>query len=206
MLSAALPAPAIVREAAGDEPDDWELLKQHLEGNARAFSQLVRRYQGPVYRLAMRYARDADEAHDLVQRTFMRVFDHAAKLQPLQPFRAFVFRVAANLCKNHIRDRARLVFGLDLEVPVPPGDTLEEQERRRRLRTALARLSLRQRQVVSLRIDAEAPFADIAQSLQITENNAKVTFHNAMKKLQVLIANDEAEDRSPAARKKEEKL
>jgi RNA polymerase sigma-70 factor (ECF subfamily) len=151
----------------------------------------VRRYERPVFRLALRYARDADEAEELAQRTFLRVLDHAPKLRPEQPFRAFVFRVAANLCKNHLRDRARLVFGATIETAAPEDESLEQRERRARLRTALACLPLRQRQVVSLRIDAELAFAEIGETLSITENNAKVTFHHAMKKLRALVAQEE---------------
>ena len=184
----------VVHEGETEGPGDWDLITMHLAGDARAFSTLVRRYEKPVYRLALRYAHDRDEAEDLAQRTFLRVLDHAARLRPDQPFRAFVFRVAANLCKNHLRDRARLVLGVPLEAAAPEGESLVHKERRARLRTALARLPLRQRQVVSLRIDAELPFAEVAQSLGITENNAKVTFHNAMKKLQVLFAEEEGKE------------
>lgn len=188
----------VVRDADAEGPGDWDLLTMHLAGDPRAFSTLVRRYEKPVFRLALRYAHDMDEAEDLAQRTFLRVLDHAARLRPDQPFRAFVFRVAANLCKNHLRDRARLVFGVPIDAAAPPsGESLEDKERRSRLRTALARLALRQRQVVSLRIDGELPFAEIAQSLGITENNAKVTFHHAMKKLRVLFAEEEGKEELP---------
>jgi len=61
----------------------------------------------------------------------------------------------------------------------------------------LARLTLRQRQVVALRIDAELPFAELSESLGITENNAKVTFHHAMKKLQALLAAADAKEDLP---------
>ncbi|MBI5546277.1 MAG: sigma-70 family RNA polymerase sigma factor [Deltaproteobacteria bacterium] len=173
-------------------PGDWDLLTAHLAGDPAAFAGLVRRYERPVYRLALRYARDPDEAEELAQRTFLRVLDHATTLRPEQPFRAFLFKVAANLCKNHLRDRARLVLGVPLEAAAPEGESLEDKERRVRLRTALASLPLRQRQVVSLRIDADLPFAQVAEALAITENNAKVTFHHAMKRLKAHFAEEDS--------------
>ena len=182
----------VVQEGEAGGPADWDLVTAHVAGDSSAFGELVRRYERPVYRVALRYARDADEAEELAQRTFLRVLDHAARLKPEQPFRAYLFRVAANLCKNHLRDRAKLVFGVPLEVAAPQGDSLEDKERRARLRTALARLPLRQRQVVSLRIDGELPFAQIAESMGITENNAKVTFHHAMKRLRAIVAEEES--------------
>jgi len=182
----------VVREGEAG-PDDWELLTAYLAGDGQAFSTLVRRYERPIFRLAMRYAHDHDEAEELAQRTFLRVLDHASRLKPEQPFRAFVFRVAANLCKNHLRDRAKLVFGVPITVAAPESESLEHKERRVRLRQALASLPLRQRQVVSLRIDAELPFAEIAEALHITENNAKVTFHHAMKRLRATLPEEEEE-------------
>jgi len=182
----------VVRADEDAGPGDWELVTAHLAGDPYAFNELVRRYQRPVWRLSMRFARDPDEAQDLAQRTFLRVLDHAAELRPDQPFRAYLFRVAANLCKNHLRDRARLIFGVPLEAVAPEAEPLESKERRVRLRTMLARLPLRQRQIVTLRIDGELPFAQIAETFAITENNAKVSFHHAMKKLRALLAEEES--------------
>ncbi|MFN7133429.1 MAG: RNA polymerase sigma factor, partial [Myxococcales bacterium] len=66
-------------------PEDSELLLAHLSGDPAAFGQLVRRYQKPVYRLALRYARDVDEAEELAQRTFMKAFTHAERMRPELP-------------------------------------------------------------------------------------------------------------------------
>ena len=184
----------VVREGEESLPDDRDLLAAHLSGDGQAFAALVRRYERPVNRLALRYARDPDEAEDLAQRTFLRVLAHAADLRAGQPFAAYLFHVAANLCKNHLRDRARLVFGLSLETAAgadSPTDSLEGEQRRARVREALARLPLRQRQVVSLRLDAELPFAQVAEALGITENNAKVNYHYAVKRLKKLLGQEE---------------
>lgn len=185
------PALRLVRAGEASPPDDRELLVRHLEGDRDAFASLVRRYERPVYRLAMRYARDADEAEELVQRTFLRALGYAARIGPGSSFQAFLFRAAANLCKNHLRDRARLIFGLPLEVAAPEEEGPEEKQRRRRVREALSRLPLRQRQVVSLRVDAELPFAQVASSLGITENNAKVCYHLAVRRLRALLGGEE---------------
>ena len=187
------PALRVVRDGEGTlQPGDDELLLAHLAGDREAFSALVRRYERPIYRLALRYSRDADEAEELAQRTFLRALDHADRLAAGgQNFRAFLFCVAANLCKNHLRDRARLVFNLPLEVAAPEEEGPEGRQRRERVRAALIRLPLRQRQVVSLRVDAELPFAEVAAALGITENNAKVCYHLAVKKLRALLGAEE---------------
>jgi RNA polymerase sigma-70 factor, ECF subfamily len=172
---------------------DQELLQAHLDGDSSAFGKLVRRYERPIYRLALRYAHDIDEAEELAQRTFLRLLAHA-QVGVTRPFRPYLFRIASNLCKNHLRDRAKLVFGVPFTVAAPEQSSLEDKERRARLRASLARLPLRQRQVVSLRIDAELPFAEIAQALGITENNAKVSYHHAVKRLRSLLGVEQSEE------------
>ena len=65
---------------------------------------------------------------------------------------------------------------------------LEAEELRRRTRQAVLKLPKRQREVFTLRIDAELPFAEIATAIGITENNAKVHFHHAVQRLKRLVA------------------
>ncbi|MFN7135382.1 MAG: RNA polymerase sigma factor, partial [Myxococcales bacterium] len=62
---------------------------------------------------------------------------------------------------------------------------------RARVRELLLKLPLRQRQVVSLRIDGELPFAEVARALGITENNAKVCYHHAVKRLKQWVSEEE---------------
>jgi len=62
-------------------------------------------------------------------------------------------------------------------------DRLEGEQRRALVRAALVRLTNRQRQVLTLRIDGDLPFAEVANILGITENNAKVHFHHAVRRL-----------------------
>lgn len=169
------------------ELGDGDLIAAHRSGDPTAFSQIVNRYQRPIHRMALRWARDADEADELTQRTFLRLLAHIDDFQGNQ-LKSYLFRIAANLCKNHLRDRARLVFGLSID-PVAPveGDSLEKKERRTLLRKLMTRLPQRQRQVVTLRIDGELPFAEVASVLGITENSAKVNFHHAVKRLRLLM-------------------
>jgi len=171
-----------------DDADDGDLIAAHRSGDPKAFSQIVNRYQRQIHRLTLRWARDADEADELTQRTFLRLLAHIDDFQGNQ-LKSYLFRIAANLCKNHLRDRARLVFGLSIEPTMPAieGEALEKKELRLLLRKLMAQLPTRQRQVVTLRIDGELPFSEVARTLGITENSAKVNFHHAVKRLRLLM-------------------
>jgi len=62
-------------------------------------------------------------------------------------------------------------------------ERLEAEQRRRLVRAALDALTRRQREVFALRVDGELPFAEVARALGIPENNAKVHFHHAVRRL-----------------------
>ncbi len=182
----------LVVSRAAEEPSDEELVTAHGRGDPWAFDELVRRYQRPVYRIALRFARDRDEAEDLAQRTFVRAFANARRLKPGSSFRAWLFCIAANLARNHLRDRARLMFGIPLDMPVvSEGTSLDDQRRRSRVREAMAKLPRRQRQVMTLRVDGDLPFADVASALGITENNAKVCYHLAVRRLKEMLGGED---------------
>jgi len=98
-----------------------------------------------------------------------------------------------NLGRNHVRDTRRwqrAPVGAADALPVQALGTaaLERAERERALRASVLALPPRQREVLTLRIDAELPFREIAELLGITENNAKVHFHYAVRRLREIVA------------------
>jgi RNA polymerase sigma-70 factor, ECF subfamily len=174
---------------------DEALVRAHLDGDETAFAELVERHQRLVHALVRRYTRTADESADLVQKAFLRAFAAAGRAFPRMrlseegAFRAWLLRVAVNVAKNHARDSRRWrlepvesVEGRAGEA-AGPMDRLESEQRRALVRAALVRLTNRQRQVLTLRIDGDLPFAEVANILGITENNAKVHFHHAVRRL-----------------------
>jgi RNA polymerase sigma-70 factor (ECF subfamily) len=178
---------------AGDARDEDALLGAWLVGDDGAFGELVARHQGLVLAIVRRYAATPEDARDLVQRTFLRALEGARRAlvrggSNAVPFRRWLVRVAVNLSKNHRRDAARwTTTALDPAGPAsgaaPAPEALERAETAARVRAATLRLPRRQREVLTLRVDADLPFAEIAATLGVTENAAKVSFHLAVKRL-----------------------
>ncbi|HUM12934.1 MAG TPA: sigma-70 family RNA polymerase sigma factor [Myxococcaceae bacterium] len=175
-------------------PSDEALVHAHLAGDRAAFGALVQRHQRLVLALVRRYARSPEESADLVQQSFLRALAAAARVFPRMrlgeegAFRAWLLRVAVNVGKNHARDgrRWRLEPVESMDLPAAESgitDRLEVEQRRRMVRAALDALTRRQREVFALRVDGELPFAEVARVLDITENNAKVHFHHAVRRL-----------------------
>jgi RNA polymerase sigma-70 factor (ECF subfamily) len=188
----------------GGAQNDEALVRAHQEGDAQAFGQLVQRHHRLVHALVRRYARTPDEAADLVQKSFLRAFAAASRVFPRMrvgeagAFRAWLLRVTINVAKNHARDVRRWhlepVEAIDQRVSENPGalERLQSAEHRRRLRAALGSLTRRQHEVFILRIDGDLPFAEVARTLGITENNAKVHFHHAVRRLRARLSSEEA--------------
>ena len=180
------------------EPRDDQLVRAFLVGDDDAFEALWRRHQEVAHAVVRRFARDPEDARDLVQRAFLRALTaarRAASRRGADPidFRAWLLRIAVNLAKNHLRDRRRwrlepLELAREAADAGPAADdALLRRERERLVREAVLALPRRQREVLTLRVDAGLAFAEVAQVLGITENNAKVHFHHATRRLRDLV-------------------
>jgi RNA polymerase sigma-70 factor (ECF subfamily) len=194
-MESALETPAA--RIASAEQSDEALIAAWRKGDAAAFEALVRRHQRRVFAIALRFARDADDAADVAQRAFVNAMEKAGGWRG-GSFKGWLYRIAVNLGKNHVRDLARNSARGEAAVDpdeLPGGAAadarVQEREREReraRVRDAIARLPRRQREVVTMRVDGEMAFAEIAEALEITEANAKVNYHYGVKRLKELLA------------------
>ncbi len=179
--------------AGRSELDDLALVSAFRQGDRSAFEVLVKRHQRPVWAVVQRFAPDRDAAEDLAQRAFIIALERIGELRGA--FRPWLLRIAANLSKNYVRDTARLVrVGVDDDddtggpafegsVQARPDEEIDRARLSRKVGAAVASLPDRQREVVMLRIDGQLAFAEVGEALGITENNAKVTYHHAVKRL-----------------------
>jgi RNA polymerase sigma-70 factor (ECF subfamily) len=181
--------------AEADDTPDEALVKRAQGGDRVALDRLVRRHQRAVFALCLRYVRDADEAADLVQRSFVRAMGKIAELRDAGVFRSWILRIGAHLALNHIRDHARFVAddgelqtGLSDERALSASDRLEAAEAASALRAAVSELPTKQRMTLELRIYEDLPFRDIGVALGISEGAAKVNFHYAVRKLRGAFA------------------
>ena len=86
-----------------DKSEDSQLLERVRHSDPEAFRSLFEKYQPILFRNVLHSVLDTDTAHDIVQETFVRVWDHRASLQPNLPLLAYLFRISRNL----VRDRAK---------------------------------------------------------------------------------------------------
>src|SRR5208282_2579003 len=86
---------------------DAALMLRVKHGDLQAFEQLVQKYKHPIVNVIYRMLHDLDEAEDLAQNVFLRVFQSAARYEVSAKFSTWIFTIARNLCLNEIRRRGR---------------------------------------------------------------------------------------------------
>lgn len=183
------------------DDSDEALIDRHKAGDGAAFAELVRRHQRPIYFFALRMSGSPEDARELSQRIFLRAFRSLGGFEGRSSFRTWLFQIAANLCRNHHRDTTRASF-----VPVTEGQgaapaaalgALVAQAERAQLRDAVEGLPPRQRAVLALRVYEDLSFKEIAQREGISEGNARVSYHLAVKALKATLDPATEEGRAP---------
>lgn len=109
-----MPTPEQV-PSANWQADDKELLAMVKAGNTAAFSALVDRYKIKLFNLIYRMLQNKEEAEDLLQETFLRVFKERESYDPSYAFSTWIYTIALNLCRNELKRKKRFkFFGMDL--------------------------------------------------------------------------------------------
>ncbi len=169
---------------------DQQLLEEFLGGNEQGFNELVRRYQEKVYWIARRMIVDHDDADDVAQEVFIKLYQTAKDFRGESSLSTWLYRVTVNASLNALR-RKKVREYLPLEdveertesdEPLPDA-AVEEQERRSLMEKAIASLPSKQRAVFVLRYYEEKPYDEIAQILQTSVGGLKANYFHAVKKI-----------------------
>ncbi len=154
---------------------DAELVAKSKTGDTRAFGELVRRYQKPVFRIVLRMVHSQDDADDLTQDTFVRAHRGLKTFKEEFDFHPWLYRIAVNLAINFINRRKRQAAAdidevpeLDLKNGPEPESPLQSASRGEllhRLERALDRLPEDQRTVFLLRVQEGLSYEEIAKSM-----------------------------------------
>ena len=180
--------------------NDTELIMQTQRGNMDAFEQLVQRYDKRVLTIAAGYVSCSDDAKDIYQDVFLRVYKGLPKFQYKSEFSTWLFRITTNVCLSHrMRGRKHSYTSLDQNVNDEDGqphalkDTLSDNtttdqqthdaEISMRVEQALKTLSPRQRMVFSLKHYDGYKLKEIAGMLKCSEGTAKKYLFEATARL-----------------------
>ena len=180
------------------ETSDEALCERVARRDEAAFDLLVERYQQRAFRLAWSILRDAEEARDVSQEAFIRLYQTAGSFAGRARFSTWFYRILVNLCLDHRRKLRwwRQVFareerteGAETELTDQPAattdpvDTLDTARTLAQVWTAAARLSPQQRAALVLQVREDLSMREIAAVLGCSEPTARVHLHRALSTL-----------------------
>lgn len=150
--------------------EDGDLVMRVAAGDEGAFRVLLDRHQGAVYQFARRFLGDAQEAGDISQETFLRLYRSADRYRPRASLRAYLLRIARNLCIDHVRKKRPEPMEQPPEQTnrETPLDLLERAQTMEALLSAVDDLPENQRAAILLRHDQGLRYTEIAETLGTT--------------------------------------
>jgi RNA polymerase sigma-70 factor (ECF subfamily) len=189
--------------ASGDEA---EILRRCRAGDEKAYRELIQRYQRQVYSIALRMVRRNEDAEDLTQETFVRMFRALDRYDPSRPFAAWLFTIASRLCIDHLRRRRVSPISLfqreagseeermiDVEDPgLKPDETTSHLEEEQRTRDLIDSLPEHYRIVVMLRHQQDLSYEEIAGALGLPLGTVKARIHRARALLKERIGSQDS--------------
>ncbi len=170
---------------------EHELIARSLDGDGRAFSNLVAPHLPMLYRIAARACGDRALAEDAVQEALTIAYTSLARYQPGSSLKAFLAAIAVQRAQTLLRSERRRKnnegHAGDARREPEPAELVETERLARRLRQALGALPPKRQRVVLLRLDAGLSYAEIAGALSTSESSARVLVHLALKELRQLV-------------------
>ena len=170
-------------------PSDEELLAAFLRGEEAMFAELVRRYEEPLHAFICRLTAEPGEAPDLFQETFVRVVEHAGTFRGESRFKTWLYAIAANVCRSHVRKQMRRRPQSTGEAPEQPdlapgpNGAAQATEIGQRIAAAVGTLPHDQREVFVLRAYDEMTYSQIAEALGRPLGTVKTQMRAALQKL-----------------------
>ena len=186
--------------------DDRELALRAPQLGERAFREILRRYERPVFSLVFRILRNREEAEETAQDAFVKAFGAIDRYDPSYRFSSWIFKIANNLAIDRLRKRELDTVPLDGSahatsaeegertriIPPDPGEGpdryTENRELGSRIDQALGHLRPEYRSAVILRHVEGRSYEEVGRIMGIPEGTAKTYVHRARSDLQELLA------------------
>jgi RNA polymerase sigma-70 factor (ECF subfamily) len=186
---------------------DVQLMLDVKAGDEQSFALLLHRYRTPLVNFLYRMVRNREQAEDLAQEVFIRVYRARADYVPSAKFTTWLFRIATNLALNSVRDTRHQRMELSLDAPVTvdaedgderPLDVAEknpnieehlvQEAQRDMIRHAIEKLPEKQRAAVLLHKYQELDYGEISKILECSESALKSLLFRAYETLRVELA------------------
>jgi RNA polymerase sigma-70 factor (ECF subfamily) len=180
---------------------DHELVTRAQLGSETAYRELLDRYQRPVFSIIFRMIRDREQAEDLAQETFVRVFNHIGRYDPRYKFSSWIFKIATNLTIDWIRRKELKTVSIDgsrnavtsdemeasaitiVSEDENPEELLEAKELGEEIEQAIGKLRPEYRAAILLRHVEGREYQEIAEIMALPLGTVKTYIHRGRNEL-----------------------
>lgn len=173
-----------------NEAGDDVLVRTCLDGDPRAFEELLARYHRQVYNVALRMLRSIDDAQDVTQAVFLKAYENLGTYDSTHKFYSWIYRIAVNESINAVRRKRRDTDLLDdgHASPDPGPDIVAGAEQLGAgIRAAMGELTPEYRAVIVLKYFLGCSYAEIAEILEVEEKTVKSRLFTARQRLKDLL-------------------
>ena len=184
------PVPPLLRTPSESTETDERLMERFVQGDEGAFSELFTRHAGRLRAALRRIVGPA--ADDVLQTTFLSIVRARGRYQKGAPFRPWLYTVAINAARDHLRRHRREESHATDTLPDVPAEQapLPDPGLTRTVEAALAQLPENQREAIVLHRFEGFSFKEIAKLLGVTETAVKVRAHRGYERLRMLLASE----------------
>jgi len=180
---------------------DQELMRVFQGGEAKAYDLLVRRYQDAIVNYAFRFVGNYEDACDVAQETFLRLYKNKMMYEPIAKFSTWLYTIAGNIAKSQLRKRKSAVIvslsqrdedGEDKSWDVPdtnytPDKSVDETLIEQYLQDALMKIPPSYREVIVMRDIQDLEYDDIAKITNLPIGTVKSRINRGRLLLQELL-------------------
>lgn len=175
--------------------DDRELIAkiQNRESRNYGFNLLVRKYQQKLYWHIRKMVIDHDDADDLVQEVFVKIWKNIDGFREEAQLYTWIYRIATNECLNFLRKKRNRFFlpihdlQDDLTQKLESGSYISGDDIQVKLQKALLTLPDKQRLVFNMKYFEEMTYDDIAEITGTSVGSLKASYHHAVKKIELYL-------------------
>ena len=176
--------------------EDSQLLSKCLSGQTEAYGALVEKYGARIVNLAYQMIGDRHQAEDVAQEAFVRAYKALPRFQRKAKFSSWLYQIALNLCKDHLKARSRHAKSADEEhlanVDADPREEAPRQivevELSEKMRDAINKLPVLYRESFVLRHLQGLDYADVAAITEVPADTVRVRAYRAREMLRQSLA------------------
>jgi RNA polymerase sigma factor (sigma-70 family) len=172
--------------------NDNEIISKVLEGDQQAYAMLVDRYQRYVFTLTLRFLKTREDAEEVAQDVFIKVYRSLANFRGASKFSTWLYTIVNTTCITFLRKKKLETYSLDQEKVFEAADSIdsgmranlvEQKSRVAMVNQAIRLLNTDDAEILTLFYKGEQTLEEIATILTIEPNTAKVRLHRARTRL-----------------------